>query len=64
VKSRAALLGLVAAVVAVLGIHLPFPSYSRLVLALLLSLTACVYSAALLAQVQGRGTWRGPADML
>jgi hypothetical protein len=57
VKSRAALLGLVAAVVAVLGIHLPFPAYSRLVLALVLSLTACVYLGALLAQAQSPGTW-------
>jgi hypothetical protein len=57
VKLRAAILGLVAAVVAVPGIHLPFPAYSRLVLALFLSLTACVYLGALLAQAQRRGTW-------
>ncbi len=57
VKLRAALLGLVAAVVAVLGIHLPFPAFSQLVLALFLSLTACVYLGALLAQAQSRGTW-------
>ena len=56
-KSRAALLGLVGAVVAALGLHLPFPAYSRLVLALFLALTACVYPGALLAQVQGRRTW-------
>jgi ABC-type xylose transport system permease subunit len=57
-KLRAALLGLVAAVVAVLGIHLPFPAYSRLVWALLLSLTACVYLGALIAQEESRGPGR------
>jgi hypothetical protein len=49
-------LGLVAAVVAVSGLHLPFPEYSRLVLALFLALTGCVYLGALLAQTQKAST--------
>jgi hypothetical protein len=49
-KLRAALLGLTAALVGIVGVHLPFPAYSRLVLALFLALTACVYPGALLAQ--------------
>ena len=57
VKVRAAFLGLVAALVGVLGIDLSFSAYSRLVLALFLSLTACVYLGALLAQAQSLSTW-------
>ena len=53
---RAALLGAVAAIVGLAGVHLPFPSQSWLVLALFLALTACVYLGALLAQPQRRGT--------
>jgi hypothetical protein len=55
-KWRAALLGLTAALVAIVGVHLPFPSFSRLVLALFLALTACVYPGALLAQTLKPGT--------
>jgi hypothetical protein len=49
-RLRATLLGLSAAVAAVAAVHLPFPTYSRLVLALFLAATGCVYLGALLAQ--------------
>jgi hypothetical protein len=55
-RIRAALFGLSAAVVAAAGVHWPFPTYARLVLALFLALTACVYLGALLAQPSPRVT--------
>lgn len=51
---RGALLGLCLAVAAVAGLHWPLASQAEIGLALFLSLTACVYPGALLAQVAMR----------
>src|SRR5262249_51996560 len=56
VAGRAALLGLCAAFVAIIGAHWSHETQARTGLALFLALTACVYPGATLAQATTRTT--------